>query len=329
LPPNARERLASRGSRHDDWNSGEPIPGETAEQRVAEEQARLQFGGTGVPGDAVGGLCCTAPGLSVTIRYGWSIRLPACFPWVGLRCQIPAISYIEHCQIGGSWIRVGPQVESWIGYTAEQSYVPNFWKSCLHPEDKDRVLAEDERCEQTLEPWHHTYRLIARDGHTMWVRDEAVVVYDDRGEPRHWQGISFDITDRTMAQDETTRRLAALDEQKDSLLTAAEGHRSRSPCPAPATSARSEHPSFQPPDPDLLVVCNPSACRLVLDAGVASQGNSGSRHAALLPSMCRAVLASKRRGGAVSTGPIVHDRLGGQPMHAGLTVAGAPAPPGG
>jgi PAS domain-containing protein len=80
--------------------------------------------------------------------------------------QIPAISYIEHCQIGGCWIRVGPQIESWIGYTAEQSSVPNFWKTCLHPDDKDRVLAEDERCERTLEPWGNTYRFIARDGRT-------------------------------------------------------------------------------------------------------------------------------------------------------------------
>jgi PAS domain S-box-containing protein len=142
--------------------------------------------------------------------------------------QIPAISYIEHCQVGGSWIRVGPQIESWVGYTAEESYVPNFWKSCLHPADKDRVLADDERCERTLEPWRNTYRLIARDGHTMWVRDEAVVVYDDLGEPRHWQGISFDLTDRTMAQREATRRLAALDEQKDSLLTAI-SHELRTP----------------------------------------------------------------------------------------------------
>lgn len=92
----------------------------------------------------------------------------AMHPGMGLSntWQIPAISYIEHCQIGGCWIRVGPQIESWIGYTAEQSSVPNFWKTCLHPDDKDRVLAEDERCERTLEPWGNTYRFIARDGRT-------------------------------------------------------------------------------------------------------------------------------------------------------------------
>jgi PAS domain S-box-containing protein len=145
--------------------------------------------------------------------------------------QIPAISYIEDYRVGGSWIRVGPQIESWTGYTAEESYVPNFWKTCLHAADRDRVLAEDERCERTLEPWRSTYRLITRDGRTIWVRDEAMVVYDDSGEPRFWQGISFDITDRTMAQLEATRRLAALDEQKNSLLTAV-SHELRTPLAA-------------------------------------------------------------------------------------------------
>jgi PAS domain S-box-containing protein len=145
--------------------------------------------------------------------------------------QIPALSYIEDYQVGGSWIRFSPHVESVSGYTAEELSVPNFWKTLLHPADQERVLAEDERCERMLEPWQNTYRVLTRDGRTIWIRDEAVLVYDDAGEPRHWQGISFDITDRTMAQLEATRRLAALDEQKNSLLTAV-SHELRTPLAA-------------------------------------------------------------------------------------------------
>jgi PAS domain S-box-containing protein len=145
--------------------------------------------------------------------------------------QIPAIAYIEDHRIGGSWIRVSPQIESLSGYTAEELFVPNFWKTVLHPGDRDRVLAEDERCERTLEPWQNTYRAIARDGRTIWVRDEAVLVYDDAGEPRYWQGLTFNITDRTMAELEATRRLAALDELKNSMLTAV-SHELRTPLAA-------------------------------------------------------------------------------------------------
>jgi hypothetical protein len=56
--------------------------------------------------------------------------------------------------------------------------------------------------------------MLTRDGRTLWVRDEAVLVYDDAGEPRYWQGMAFNMTDPTMAQLEATRRLAALDELK-------------------------------------------------------------------------------------------------------------------
>ena len=129
------------------------------------------------------------------------------------------------------WIRCGPQIESWTGYTAEEVGVPNFWKTVLHPGDRDRVLAEDERCDRTLEPFWSTYRAIGRDGRTIWVRDEAVLVYDDAGEPRCWQGVSINITDQTMAQREATRRLAALDELKNSLLTAV-SHELRTPLTA-------------------------------------------------------------------------------------------------
>jgi PAS domain S-box-containing protein len=142
--------------------------------------------------------------------------------------QIPAIAYIEDYRVGGSWIRVSPQIESWWGYTAEETFVPNFWKTCLHSGDRDRVLAEDERCERTLEPFRSTHRMLTRDGRTLWVRDEAVLVYDDAGEPRYWQGMSFNMTDRTMAQLEATRRLAALDELKNSMLTAV-SHELRTP----------------------------------------------------------------------------------------------------
>jgi PAS domain S-box-containing protein len=117
--------------------------------------------------------------------------------------QIPATPYIEDHRVGGSWIRQGPQVKSCLGYAPEDGYTPNFWKTRLHPADRDRVLAEDERCDQTLEPFRSTYRVFARDGRTVWLRDEAELVYGDSGEPSYWQGVYVDITDHTMAQRET------------------------------------------------------------------------------------------------------------------------------
>jgi PAS domain S-box-containing protein len=143
--------------------------------------------------------------------------------------QVPASSYIEDYAIGGSWLHMGPQSEPRVsGYTVEELAVPNFWKTLLHPADRDRVLAEDEWSDRTLEPWRTNYRIIARGGRTVWVRDEAFLVYDDTGEPRYWQGVVFNVTDRALAQLEATRRLQALDELKDTFLSAV-SHELRTP----------------------------------------------------------------------------------------------------
>jgi PAS domain S-box-containing protein len=143
--------------------------------------------------------------------------------------QVPASSYIEDYAVGGSWLHMGPQSEPRVsGYTVEELAVPNFWKTLLHPGDRDRVLAEDEWSDRNLEPWQTSYRIIARDGRTVWVRDEAFLVYDDTGEPAYWQGVVFNATDRMLAQLEATRRLQALDHLRDTFLSAV-SHELRTP----------------------------------------------------------------------------------------------------
>jgi len=143
--------------------------------------------------------------------------------------QVPASPYLEGYAVGGSWLHVGPQSQPRVsGYTVEELAVPNFWKTILHSADRDRVLAEDEWCDRTQQPWRASYRIIARDGRTVWVRDEAELIHDDTGEPRYWQGVTFNVTDRTLAQLEATRRLQALDDLRDTFLSAV-SHELRTP----------------------------------------------------------------------------------------------------
>ena len=40
-----------------------------------------------------------------------------------------------------------------------------------------------------------------RDGTIVWIRDEAVLVGDEAGEPIFWQGIMFDITESKLAEE--------------------------------------------------------------------------------------------------------------------------------
>src|SRR5215212_6770796 len=118
--------------------------------------------------------------------------------------QIPAVTYIEAIDRVGratDLLYVSPQVEDLLGYPPEVwAADPQLFAKLLHPEDRERVLAEDRRTEETGEPFEVEYRQIARDGRVVWVRDEAVLIRDDEGMPLFWQGIQLDITGRKEAE---------------------------------------------------------------------------------------------------------------------------------
>jgi len=110
--------------------------------------------------------------------------------------HIPAVTYIDAVDEVSSAVYMSPQVERMLGYAPEEWLVdPRFFLEILHPGDRERVLAENERTNRSGEPFDMEYRLIARDGRTIWVRDEAVLVKDgDR--PLYWQGVMTDVTER-------------------------------------------------------------------------------------------------------------------------------------
>jgi PAS domain S-box-containing protein len=104
--------------------------------------------------------------------------------------QIPAVLYHEVYGADGVVVHESPQHQQMLGYTPEETIQPDFWKTVIHPDDRERVLAENERCDRTGEPWHMEFRVITKDGRVLWVRDHAVLVRGERGEPDHWQGWS-------------------------------------------------------------------------------------------------------------------------------------------
>jgi PAS domain S-box-containing protein len=148
--------------------------------------------------------------------------------------EIPAIVYSEEFQIGGSRQYINRQVEVLFGFTPEECSRANFWKTAVHPDDLDRVLAEEARCEQTGDPFRMEYRCFTKRGEVKWVRDQCVLVRDEAGRPLFWQGVSVDITDtkRALEQErEVAQRLRALDEMKNTFLDAV-SHELRTPLAA-------------------------------------------------------------------------------------------------
>ncbi len=120
--------------------------------------------------------------------------------------QIPAITYIQ--DLDGRFLYTSPQIESVLGFTAEEWMTdPSFWKRQLHPEDHDRVIAEDTNV--TEDEWSSTYRMVARDGSVVWLLDHTALLRDGDGAPRYWQGVAFDVTELTTAEDRVTEAEAS------------------------------------------------------------------------------------------------------------------------
>jgi two-component system, OmpR family, sensor histidine kinase KdpD len=106
-------------------------------------------------------------------------------------------------------------------------------------------LAENERVDRTGDPWNVEYRALAKDGRVVWLRDHAVLVRGEHGEPDYWQGYYIDITEQKQAEEalrqalerehralqrerQAARQLRALDEMKNTFLDAV-SHELRTP----------------------------------------------------------------------------------------------------
>ena len=115
--------------------------------------------------------------------------------------QVPAVIYTESADAPGKILYISPQVEAVTGYLpSEWTGSLSFWAEIVHPDDRESLLAEDERTGQTGEPFRIEYRLLKRDGSVLWMRDEAVLIRDEAGKPLFWQGVMHDITDRKLAE---------------------------------------------------------------------------------------------------------------------------------
>src|SRR5207245_4737747 len=65
--------------------------------------------------------------------------------------------------------------------------------------------AAEARSWETGAPLSTEDRMRAKDGRTVWIRDEAALVRDKAGRPLFHQGVLFDVTDRKRIEEELQR----------------------------------------------------------------------------------------------------------------------------
>jgi PAS domain S-box-containing protein len=130
---------------------------------------------------------------------------------------LPLVVYMDEPNAEATSIYISPQVEGLLGYRPDEWLADSeLFPKLLDPRDRERVLADTEGVLAAEgHGWIDEYRLRARDGRTVWIRDEAVVVRDDRGEALYVLGFLLDITERKQLEG----ALHAREEYDEALVT--------------------------------------------------------------------------------------------------------------
>jgi len=143
---------------------------------------------------------------------------------------LPAVVFVDLLDEASTNIYTSPQTEVILGYTAaDWAEDPDLWRKILHPEDREWVLAKLATPERVAKMWDQEYRVVAKDGRPVWVREVAGRIEGADGE-MYAQGFLLDITGQKVAEKAlkevlgrehlAVEQLRALDRVKNTVLHA-------------------------------------------------------------------------------------------------------------
>jgi PAS domain S-box-containing protein len=114
--------------------------------------------------------------------------------------QLPAIVYTAGKGADAEWEYVSPQIETLLGYSPEEWMASNsLWFEVIHPDDRERVLAEEAAIAEPGGQLRSEYRVRRRDGEWLWLRDDATAIIAADGKLQ-FQGVLLDITEAKHAE---------------------------------------------------------------------------------------------------------------------------------
>jgi len=113
---------------------------------------------------------------------------------------------------------ISKKSESILGYTPEEWIADDyFWRKIIHPEDRDWVIKKSAECARERKPFDSEYRIIHKNGNTVWVRD-IVSIYHESENSIKFRGILIDITKSKQFEIDLNNSLKLVTEQNKRLL---------------------------------------------------------------------------------------------------------------
>lgn len=103
---------------------------------------------------------------------------------------------VWEAEIGVGNTFLSPQVERLFGYSVEEWRAdPGFWRAHVHPDDLEEALRIDDAAYNATHShaYEMSYRLIAKSGKVVWVRDLCRAVVEP-GRPNRMIGLMIDVT---------------------------------------------------------------------------------------------------------------------------------------
>jgi PAS domain S-box-containing protein len=123
--------------------------------------------------------------------------------------HLPLVTYLQSAGRERETTYVSEQIDRLLGYTRDEwLHDPGLFLRLVHPDDRDAVAAARDAVEEP-NGLRTTYRMVGRDGRVVWVREEAVTVLDESGEPLCIQGYLQDVSERRAAAEQRNELRAA------------------------------------------------------------------------------------------------------------------------
>jgi diguanylate cyclase (GGDEF)-like protein/PAS domain S-box-containing protein len=140
-------------------------------------------------------------GLEVLLRETERSLVEARATYTDLLEKLPAAIYIHSPDDGGPTYYVSRRVHDLLG-VSPNDYLANSedWTAMLHPDDRERALADYTSFIRTGQPESGDYRYVRPDGRVVWIHDRSQIVHDAAGRPLFVQGVMFDVTAQKEAE---------------------------------------------------------------------------------------------------------------------------------